>query len=97
MAFDPGAIDTTLAAAAGSDTALFAELRIAFCESAERLLMALSHASTDEEWRHAALRLRGLAGSFGAIRLMGAAEAAADGKPGDLALVKRIERAIARF
>ncbi|HEX8418586.1 MAG TPA: Hpt domain-containing protein, partial [Sphingomonas sp.] len=36
MAYDPGAIDATLAAAVGDEPGLIAELRLAFVESAER-------------------------------------------------------------
>ncbi|MEA3016770.1 MAG: hypothetical protein QOI38_1492, partial [Sphingomonadales bacterium] len=38
MAYDPGALDASLAAAVGSDPQLMAELRGAFVESAARQL-----------------------------------------------------------
>ena len=66
MAYDPGAIDATLAAAVGDDPALIAELREAFLDSAGRVVEALERAESDEAWRNAAWRLKGLAASFGA-------------------------------
>ena len=57
MAFDPGAIDATLAAAVGDDPTLIAELRIAFVESAERAAAAMAHADGREAWQDAAARL----------------------------------------
>ncbi|MBX9815356.1 MAG: hypothetical protein A4S12_07890 [Proteobacteria bacterium SG_bin5] len=96
MAYDPGAIDATLAAAVGEDPQLIAELRRAFLESAERCVAALRTAETPEAWRAAGLRLKGLAASFGAVRLMALAEEVA-GAPKDLRLVARVERAVGRF
>jgi len=96
MAYDPGAIDATLAAAVGEDHALIAELRLAFVESAERCIAALRAAEGAEAWRAAGLRLKGLAASFGAVRLMALAEEVA-ATPHDMRLVARAERALARF
>lgn len=97
MAFDPGAIDATLAAAVGDDPALIAELRIAFVESAERAVAALASAESDEAWREAAWRLKGLAASFGAVRLMALASDALDAGAPDRALVGRMQRMLARL
>jgi HPt (histidine-containing phosphotransfer) domain-containing protein len=97
MAYDPGAIDATLAAAVGDDPALVAELRLAFSESAARTLEALSGARGAEPWCQAASRLQGLAASFGAVRLMElAGEAVAAGAP-DPALLTRLRRMVARL
>ena len=63
MAYDPGAIDATLAAAIGNDPALIAELRLAFTDSANKAIEALHAASDVEEWAAAARRLKGLAAS----------------------------------
>lgn len=96
MAYDPGAIDATLAAAVGDDPGLIAELRIALVESAERALVAMDGAG-GEGWCAAAWRLRGLAASFGAVRLMAlATEAATAGAP-DPVLLGRLKRAVARL
>lgn len=97
MAYDPGAIDAALAAAVGDEPALIAELRIAFVASAEQSLAALAAAETVESWRTAAARLRGLAASFGAVRLMGLAALAIDARPGDVDLLGKIRRAVARL
>jgi hypothetical protein len=97
MAYDPGAIDATLAAAVGDDPALIAELREAFLDSADRVVEALERAENDEAWRTAAWRLKGLAASFGAVRLMGLATDASQSQPGDIVTINRIRRAIERL
>ena len=97
MAYDPGAIDATLAAAVGDDPALIAELREAFLDSADRVVEALQSADSDEAWRNAAWRLKGLAASFGAVRLMGLATDATQSQPGDIVTINRIRRAIERL
>ncbi|MGN6376371.1 MAG: Hpt domain-containing protein [Sphingomonas sp.] len=97
MAYDPGAIDATLAAAVGDDPVLIAELRDAFLESARRVVAALDTADNGEAWRAAAWRLKGLAASFGAVRLMALAEEAAQAESGDIVTINRIRRAIERL
>ena len=97
MAYDPGAIDSTLAAAVGNEPALIAELREAFAESARKTLAALESAESDPEWVHAAARMRGLAASFGAVRLMALAEEAGEAIPQDPRLLAKLRRMIARF
>ena len=97
MAYDPGAIDATLAAAVGDDPALVAELREAFLNSAKSGLRTLELADDVDAWRGAAWRLKGLAASFGAVRLMAVATEVARAEPGDPALLKRIRRAVARL
>jgi histidine phosphotransfer protein HptB len=69
MSFEQ-ALNTSLAAAFGDDQDLVLELRGAFAESAERHCRAMAKADDDGEWRDAALRLKGLAASFGATGLM---------------------------
>lgn len=98
MAYDPGAIDATLAAAVGDDPALIAELRLAFHDGAERALAAMVAAGADADaWQAAAARLRGLAASFGAVRLMAQATAAGDAPAGDEQVTAKLRRAIARL
>jgi HPt (histidine-containing phosphotransfer) domain-containing protein len=97
MAYDPGAIDATLAAAVGDDAGLIAELRGAFHDSAERALAALADAKGDAAWREAAWRLKGLAASFGAVRLMALAADAADHDAGDPDMLRRLRRAVERL
>lgn len=91
MAYEDGAIDATLAAAAGADGVLFAELRRAFVESLERQVDLLRRSRCDGNWRMSALRIKGLAASFHAHALIELAEEALEGAPGDPAVVRRIE------
>lgn len=97
MAYDPGAIDATLAAAVGEEPGLIAELRVAFHESAGRALLSLEEASSEGAWREAAWRLKGLAASFGAVRLMALASIAAERPAGDTRTLKRLRRAFDRL
>ena len=64
MAYESGALDATLAAAAGDDEVLLGELRRAFIESLARQVDLLSRARCDGNWQMAAMRLKGLAVSF---------------------------------
>lgn len=97
MAYDPGAIDAALSAAVGDDAALIAELRVAFVDGVTRALTLLREAADDEAWGVAAWRLRGLAASFGAVRLMALAAEAGDGAAGDAAMLRKLDRAVARL
>ncbi|WP_380877633.1 hypothetical protein ACFB49_13620 [Sphingomonas sp. DBB INV C78] len=97
MMYDPGALETALAAAVGSDPALVAELRTVFLASARGHADALDRASGAAEWRIAALRLQGLAASFAAVDLMALAERAATGTPSDPTVVAAINRSIDSF
>lgn len=97
MAYDPGAIDATLAAAVGDAPELIAELREAFRDSARRSLAGLQQAADAEGWRSAAWRLKGLAASFGAVRLMALATEAAEAPPQDGMMLRRLKRAIERL
>lgn len=97
MAYDPGALQFALAAAVGDDPALVAELRSAFLQSAHAQVDALGRTRCEADWRMGATRLHGLAASFGAIRLMELAETAAQGAPGDPAILNRLHGEIAAF
>jgi hypothetical protein len=97
MAYDPGAFDATLAAAAGADPALTAELRTAFADSLARHLDLLRRARCDGNWTMAALRLKGLAASFHAGELVALAEEAIAAAPGEPTVVRRLERFHAQF
>lgn len=96
MAYDPGAIDATLAAAVGDEPGLIAELRAAFIDSAEKAIDAIETAPSDEAWSLAAARLKGLAASFGAVRLMSLASEVAC-TPGNAQAVDKLRRAVARL
>jgi hypothetical protein len=97
MAYELGAFDATLAAAAGEDPALLAELRTAFRESLDHHLDLLKRARCDGNWTVAAQRLRGLAASFHAGDLIDLAEEAIASAPGEPGVVRRIERFRDRF
>lgn len=92
MAYDAGALDETLAAAAGDDPALFAELRTVFAESLARQIDLLGRSRCDGNWRVAALRLKGLAASFHAAPLLALAEEALDAAPGEPGVVRRLRQ-----
>jgi len=97
MAYDPGAIDATLAAAVGDEPGLIAELRLAFVESVERTLATLDGKSSSQDWRTATLRLKGLAASFGAVRLMALAAKASEAVPNEQRILQRLRRASDRL
>lgn len=91
MAYEAGALDATISAAAGEDSALFAELRLAFVESLARQIDLLRRARCDGNWQVAAMRVKGLAASFNAEGLIDLAEEALDTAPGDPAVVRRLQ------
>lgn len=97
MAYENGAMDSTLAAAAGDDAALMRELRGAFVESAEKQLDLLKRSRCDGNWNVAAMRLKGLAASFHVEELLVAAENALEAAPGEPAAIRHIESVLARF
>lgn len=97
MAYEAGALDATLSAAAGEDGALFAELRLAFSESVARQLDLLRRSRCDGNWEMAALRLKGIAASFHAEPLMVLAEEALTGAPGDPVVLRRIQAFLGEF
>ena len=57
----------------------------------------MKSADSPDGWASAALRLKGLAASFGAVRLMALAGEAANGQSGDGAVLRRLHRAIERL
>lgn len=91
MAYEVGALDATLAAAAGEDAVLFSELRQAFVESLDRQVDLLRRSRCDGNWQMAAMRIKGLAASFHAEALIVLAEEALEGAPGDPAVIRRIQ------
>ncbi|MFN3619373.1 Hpt domain-containing protein [Sphingorhabdus sp.] len=94
MSVDYGSFDTALKAAVGDDTALMAELRLSFIDSAKRQISLLSRSRCDANWQYSSWRLRGLAASFGATQLMALADEASDGAPGDPVVVRKLNNAI---
>lgn len=97
MSVDYGAFDTALKAAAGEDAALAAELRASFVESAKRQVSLLSRSRCDANWQYSSWRLKGLAASFGATRLLELADEAGNGAPGDPVVIRDLEGAIAEI
>ncbi|MDQ8754778.1 Hpt domain-containing protein [Sphingosinicella sp. LHD-64] len=97
MAYDPGALNASLAAAVGQDGDLMAELRSAFIESAARQLDLMGRSRCDANWTIAAARLKSVAASFGARGLSGLADEALDGAPGDPVVLRKIAGAIDDF
>jgi HPt (histidine-containing phosphotransfer) domain-containing protein len=94
MSYDPGALHAALAAAVGDDSALIADLRVAFMESASRQVDLLGRARCDANWELAAWRLKGLAASFGLTALMALADEAAASAPGDPRVLRKLQAAL---
>jgi hypothetical protein len=94
MSFDSGPLDRYLSAAVGDDAAMALDLRSAFADSARDLSDLMRRARCDANWHVAALRLKGLAATFGIIPLIELAEEAMAGAPGDPAVLRQINRAI---
>jgi len=97
MAYESGSLDATIAAAAGDDPALVAELRKAFLESVARQIDLLGRARCDGNWRVSAMRLKGLAASFHAEQLMRLADEALQAAPGEPTVVRSLQRFVDDF
>lgn len=97
MAYQFGTFEIALAAAAGEDEQLMAELRGALFDSASDLADLLGRARCDANWHLAAHRLKGLAASFGASALIEAAQFALDGAPSDPVALRRVKTEVARL
>lgn len=81
----------------GDEPALIAELREAFLDGVKRCLEGMKSADSPDSWTSAALRLKGLSASFGAIRLMALASEAAGAAPHDNVVLRKLHRAIERL
>lgn len=97
MAYEVGALDATLAAAAGDDADTFSALRQAFAESLGHHLDLLRRARCDGNWRMAAMRIKGLAASFHAEPLLVLAEEAIEAAPGEPTVIRRIQAWLDEF
>ncbi|MFC0203888.1 Hpt domain-containing protein [Novosphingobium soli] len=97
MAYEPGALEATLAAAAGGDPALAADLRAAYREGVARQVDLLGRARCDGNWNMAAMRLKGLAASFHSAELLELAEAALEAAPGEPTVVRRLKAYLQAF
>ncbi|MFZ1741960.1 MAG: Hpt domain-containing protein [Pontixanthobacter sp.] len=97
MLYENGSLDATLAAAAGEDAALMAELRSVFAESLARQIDLLKRSRCDGNWNMAAQRLKGLAASFHADELISLADAALETVPSDRAVIRKLEAFHTKF
>lgn len=97
MAFENGAFSATLAAAAGEDAGLHAELRGAFRESLEQQVDLLGRARCDGNWVVAAQRIKGLAASFHAEPLIDLADEAVATAPGDPVVLRKLRTFLQDF
>lgn len=88
---EPGSLNKKIAEAVGAGSSAAAELRALFLASATMNLAALSQAETAEPWREEALKLQGLAASFGMTDLMEVAARAAESGPDPLLLDEMAE------
>lgn len=91
MAYESGSFDAAIAAAAGDDAALRAELRRSFGESMTEQNDLLHRARCDGNWHLAAARLHRLALSFHFSQLADLANEALAGAPGDPVILRRID------
>ena len=97
MAYDPGTLNASLAAAVGADSDLMAELRAAFLNSAARQLDLMGRARCDANWVVSSSRLKSVAASFGVTGLAAMADEALEGAPGDPAILRKIALALDEF
>ncbi|AKH41671.1 HPt (histidine-containing phosphotransfer) domain-containing protein [Altererythrobacter atlanticus] len=97
MANESGNFDAHLAAAAGEDPGLVSELRACFLESMAQQIDLLQRARCDGNWITAAQRLKGLGASFHSQTLIGLADEALDGAPGDPVIIRRLAEFSASF
>lgn len=86
MSHLPGTLDHLLAETVGDEGVIALELRALFLASATAHVAAMSQADGPGSWRDEALRLQGLAASFGMTALLEAARRAAEGGPDPLRL-----------
>ncbi|MGB3378905.1 MAG: Hpt domain-containing protein [Allopontixanthobacter sediminis] len=97
MLYENGALDANLAAAAGDDAVLMAELRGAFAGSLARQLDLLKRSRCDGNWGVAAMRLKGLAASFHAVDLIVIADEALASAPGEPTVIRKMEAFLSDF
>ena len=97
MAHEAAGFDAALAAAAGDDPALLAELRAAFLDSLTQQIDLLRRARCDGNWEVAAGRLKSLGSSFHAPDLVALAQEALDGAPGEPGVIRKLASLCDRF
>lgn len=87
---DQGNFEANLAAAAGDDLSLRAELLACFVASLDAQRDLLGRARCDGNWEVSALRLRGLGASFHSDQLVLLAQEALDTAPGDPLVLRKL-------
>lgn len=97
MVLQAGALDETLAAAAGADPQLMAELRQAFAESLAHHVDLLGRARCDANWHLAIERIGGLAASFGVQPLIDLTHRARSAAPGEPTVVRALQGFLAEL
>jgi len=95
MTIQPAMLDSLLADAVGDDGEAVRRLRALFLASATAHVATMSSATELGHWQGEALRLQGLAASFGMTDLMEHAARAAASEPGS-ALLDQVAEALAR-
>jgi hypothetical protein len=90
LALDKADFEANLAAAAGQDAALRAELLACFHASLDVQRDLLARARCDGNWEVSALRLRGLGASFHSRQLVDLAQEALDTAPGDPVILRKL-------
>ena len=97
MSMDRSDFEANLAAVAGADEALRAELLASFVASFAAQLDLLGRARCDGNWEVAATRLKGLGASFHCAQLRQLAEEALDAAPGDPVVLRKLGRCVESF
>lgn len=82
--------EANLAAVAGQDAALHAELFACFRASLDTYRDLLARSRCDGNWEISAQRLRGLGASFHSTELVRLAQEALDAAPGDPAVLRKL-------
>jgi hypothetical protein len=92
MMLDQTSFEANLAAAAGDDPSLRAELVACFLASLDTQRDLLARARCDGNWEVSAMRLRGLGASFHSGELVALAQEALDSAPGDPVVLRKLAR-----
>lgn len=92
MTMDRVEFEANIAAAAGDDAGLRAELVASFASSLENQIDLLRRARCDGNWEVAARRLKSLGVSFHARDLAELADEALEAAPGDPVVLRKLDR-----
>ncbi|MXO72274.1 Hpt domain-containing protein [Alteraurantiacibacter buctensis] len=92
MTMDRADFEANIAAAAGDDQALRAELLASFASSLDHQIDLLRRSRCDGNWEVAARRLKSLGVSFHASDLALLADEALEAAPGDPVVLRKLDR-----